>query len=277
VKQKAKTYKPPSARRRLELSEELQRLVSAYAERGSKRSLAELSRFARIDNPFERGFVADALGELHDEMPEAVERAARELARSKDRRVGRIGANALNVIFADDYAKCKRAVMGRLEYDPDYVQAMLCGLCHAFPGEAAQNLPKLLRHRARAVRLGALHGLEAIGLKYPKLAFDCLDEFRETEDEVEKFWVKHVLALNLIPQKTAFSLRRLRAWLKEGGEVGREIVEEAVTEARKQYAAGKEKVPGLYEKLKDSAARWAEDGSAYVSDLGEKLKKSFKK
>ena len=276
MKKEIPVYKAPTKRRKGQLVKELRRLVSAYEKRRSKRALAEIARFCKLDNPSERGCLAEGLAAIHSEMPKPVERVARELARVADNRVGRIGANALYLVL-DDYAKCKRAVMARVDYDPDYVEAMICSLCYDYPDDAAADLPKLFKHRSRAVRLGALHGLEAIGAKHPGIAFKYLDDFRATEDEVEQFWVKHVLALNLIPQKTAFSMRRLKAWLKEGGEVTREIVEEAVRQARKHYAIGKEKVPGLYENLKETVTKWAEDGSVYVRELGEKLKKSFKK
>lgn len=276
MKKKVTTHKMPTKRRKAQLLSELSKLIRGYDQRRSQRALSEIIRFCRLDNPYERGFVAEALAELHSEMPALVRKVARELARAPDKRAGRIGANALYFVL-DDYTRSKRAILTRLQYDPEYVEAMICGLCYDYPDEAAQDLPRLFKHRSRVVRLGALHGLEAIGVKHPKVAFKYLDDFRATQDEVEKFWVKHVLALNLIPQRTSFSMIRLRAWLKEGGEVTREIVEEAVSQARKHYAVGKEKMPGLYEKLKNTMSKWAEDSSAYVSDLGKKLKRSFKK
>ncbi len=276
-KKQLKTYKKPSKTRQSKLAKQLRVLVSAYDRRGSQRALDRIAKFCKLDNPFDRGFMVDALIELHAEMPKAVVRIARELARARDLRTGRIGANVLFAVFKGDYAKCKRAIMARLKHDPEYVQAMVCGLCYACPDEAADDLPKLFRHRSHAVRLGALHGLEAIGVRHPRIAFEYLDEYKATENEVEKFWVEHVLALNLIPQRTSFSMTRLKSWLKEGADVTREIVEEAVSQARTHYAVGKEKMPGLYEKLKETAAKWADDSSVYVSEVGKKLKKAFKK
>ncbi len=277
VKKKKQAFRRPTKKRRMELARELRDLVAAYDQRRSQRALDRLVRFCRLDNHFERGFIVDAFVALHGEMPKAVVQVAREMAKAKDNRPGRIGANVLYALYKGDYEKCKRVIIRRLKYDPEYVQAMVCGLCYTCPDAAAEDLPKLFRHRSHAVRLGALHGLEAIGVRHPRIAFEYLDEYKATDDEVEKFWVEHVLALNLIPKRTSFSMQRLKSWLKEGAEVTREIVEEAVSQARKHYAVGKEKMPGFYEKLKETAAKWADDSSVYVSEVGKKLKKAFKK
>jgi hypothetical protein len=277
AKKQIKTYRKPSKTRQGKLAKELRTLIAAYDRRDSQRAFDRIAKFCKLDNPFERGYVVDVLIALHAETPRTVVKIARQLARERDLRTGRIGANVLFALFKGDYARCKRAIMARLKHDPEYVQAMVCGLCYACPDEAADDLPKLFGHRSHAVRLGALHGLEAIGVKHPRIAFEYLDEYKATDDEVEKFWVEHVLALNLIPKRTSFSMQKLKSWLKEGADVTREIVEEAVSQARKHYAVGKEKMPGLYEKLKETAAKWADDSSVYVSEVGRKLKKAFKK